>query len=316
MKKIKRRPKLTKKVLRIILAGVALVVLIVALSLVAFSKTVSNDRTNHSGQSQSASGNQSATSVSSGKASAFIIPPTDISNIKKIVPPAKQNKIPSIPVLEYHHIRDFTDKSDGNNYYTSVSPALFQSQMKYLKNAGYRTISWDDYLAGKKTAKSIIITFDDGDEDAYTQAYPVLQNFGFQGVFYVIAGFINQPDYLTADQIKEMSNNGMTIGSHTLDHCDLTKIDQSAVPNELSASKAAIENVIGKPVTNFCYPFGGYNKVIISMVEQAGYLTATSTREAGPGAFQNNLAIPRVTVPPGLGASTLLQRVAGIEGEK
>lgn len=218
-----------------------------------------------------------------------------------------------IAILEYHHIREFSDKHDGANYYTSVAPDLFEKQLKALKKAGYTSISPEDYRQGKATPKSIIFTFDDGDADAYTVAYPLLKKYGYSGVFYLIYDFLDSPDYMTKDQAREMAANGMIIGSHTLVHTDFTKVSSDIARIQLSESKTKIEALIGKPVTDFCYPFGGVAGDSAQLVQEAGYLTAVTTAPPkNKGMFDNLETLPRIAVVPSSKPTVLLNKIARV----
>ncbi len=185
-----------------------------------------------------------------------------------------------IPILTYHYIRQLPGDDDPLGQNLSVSPENFAEQMAYLKSAGYESITFDDLRAGKIPKKPIIITFDDGYEDAYQNAFPALKDNGMTGVFYVITGFVGRDLYLTWDQITEMSKAGMVFGSHTVNHPDLTSpnLPQATIPQELSLSKKALEQRLDKTINDFCYPSGKATTATVDYVYDAGYKTATSTQ--------------------------------------
>jgi len=185
-----------------------------------------------------------------------------------------------IPILMYHYIRELPGEDDPLGQNLSVAPETFAKQLAYLKSAGYESISFDDLREGKIPTKPVIITFDDGYEDAYQSAFPALQKEGFKGVFYIITGFVGKDLYLTWPQITEMSEGGMVFGSHTVNHPDLTseKYTSVQIMGELEVSKASLERHLGITINDFCYPSGKATTTTVDDVNEAGYKTATSTQ--------------------------------------
>ncbi|MEI8061071.1 MAG: polysaccharide deacetylase family protein [Candidatus Berkelbacteria bacterium] len=219
-----------------------------------------------------------------------------------------------VPILMYHHIRVYNDQSDKIGTNLSVSPENFIAQIKYLKDNGYSTITFSDLLAfpTKKLAdKPVIITFDDGYSDAFTNAYSALKQNGQVGVFYIISGFLGRPDFLTADQVKQMSDGNMEIGSHTINHPDLTTLNQIKLINELAGSKSSLEAVTGKTINSFCYPSGQHNTTVDETVKQAGYLTATTTEPGVSTTTENKYALSRLRINPTDTLNTFIKKLTG-----
>ena len=214
----------------------------------------------------------------------------------------------NVPILMYHYIRPLPPDSDKLGQNLSVTPQNFAKQMAYLQSAGYQNITFDDMRVGKIPTKPIIITFDDGYSDAYTNAYPILAKYGQKGVFYVITGFVGKDGYLTWQQILEMSQNGMILGSHSVSHLDLSSssLSNSQILSQLTNSKKALESKLGITINDFCYPSGKATKTTINDVYDAGYKTATSTKEniVQSGAFW--LWLPRLRIENSTNLSTLL----------
>lgn len=207
----------------------------------------------------------------------------------------------AVPILMYHHVRNYNEPNDTIGTNLSVSPENFKAQIKYLKDNGFTTITFADFLGfptKKLPDKPIILTFDDGYNDAYTSAYAELKQNGQVGVFYVISGFIGRSDSLTATQIKEMSDGGMEIGSHSIDHPDLTKITSLKLKNELQESKNSLEKISGKSITSFCYPSGAHNTAVDTAVKNAGYLSATTTSNSISTTSKNKFFLPRLRINP------------------
>lgn len=208
-----------------------------------------------------------------------------------------------IPILMYHYIRDHTDAKDKVGANLSVSPAIFAQHLQAIKDAGYQTINFNDLTDPLALPeKPVIITFDDGYEDAYSAALPALQKQGMTGVFYVVSEFLNKWNYMTTDQVKTLDAAGMQIGSHTVSHRDLGKMTSAQQRQQLTESKAFLEQLIGKPVRDFCYPAGKYNETTIALAKEIGYRTATTVKEgraSGARVSAKPFELPRIRVSQG-----------------
>lgn len=182
-----------------------------------------------------------------------------------------------VPILMYHYIRDHQDPEDKIGAGLSVSPTVFRQQLKQLKALGYTTVTFKD-LNKPLPPKPIILTFDDGYADAYTAALPIMQQEKATGAFYLVSEFLNKDRYITTNQAKTLAAAGMEIGSHTLNHKDLAKMGESDQEKQLAESKAKLEEVLGQPVTAFCYPAGRYNETTVQLAKRVGYASATTTK--------------------------------------
>jgi len=164
-----------------------------------------------------------------------------------------------------------------------VSPQSFDRQMGFLAHHGYHVISLDEYIKGKKerkqfSFKTVVITFDDGYEDNYTNAFPILQKYHFPATIFLISEAPEtSPDVLNWQQIIDMSKNGISFGSHTRHHAYLPGLTEVQMKDELVGSKKTIEEHLGKTIDYFAYPSGGFNDEAKAMVAQAGYKAALAT---------------------------------------
>jgi peptidoglycan/xylan/chitin deacetylase (PgdA/CDA1 family) len=209
-------------------------------------------------------------------------------------PPVEQDKtLNGVPILMYHKINP-DHKTGGLGL--RVMPADFDWEMQHLKDNGYHSVNLgavvDHFQKGTKLPdKPIVITFDDGYQDNYRYAYPILNKYGLTATIFVVTNTVggnNDFDYkhhiqpknkmLTWNEIKEMNANGITIGSHTLDHIHLTKISQAEARRQISDSKIILKKELGKDILYFCYPYGDYNQAVAKMVKESGYLAATTTQ--------------------------------------
>lgn len=209
--------------------------------------------------------------------SAFI-PPKKI--IQKL--PFISEKI-KVPILLYHYVEYVTDARDTIRKSLNITPNIFEKQIQTLLDDSYTPIFIDelaDYLSGKMKlpTKPIILTFDDGYADFYTDVFPLLAKYQVKATIYVVPGFLDKLNYMTTKQIQEVaSSSGMVeIASHTVHHINLKYTKAEFAQKEIFESKDQLEKLIGKNVNNFAYPYGGFNEETIKLVQNAGYKTAAS----------------------------------------
>ncbi len=200
-----------------------------------------------------------------------------------------------VMVLNYH-------KVDNTFISLAVRPDDFEAQMKYLSDNGYHTISPDelyDSLAGtgELPENPVLITFDDGYEDNYTNAYPILKKYGFKATIFVITSFLGKDkNYMTWDQARELDANGISIESHTVDHKSMTDLTDEQLRMELVESKKKAEKELGHPVEYMAYPTGTYNLHIAEMVKEAGYKAAFTIKYGNVDKASNIYALERVPI--------------------
>lgn len=193
-----------------------------------------------------------------------------------------------IPILIYHSVRPYYSSITKLVKEFTVPPDVFERQLQYLKLNGYSPIVPDDvvnyFLKNKPLPqRPVLITLDDGWENQYRYAFPVLKKYGFAAVFYVYPDAVGRKHFLTWTQIKEMSVGGMIIGDHTKSHPKLPKItDEASLREEIVASKSIIETRIGKTINSFAYPFGEYNDRDVDIVRSV----YTSGRGVKNGTYQ------------------------------
>lgn len=184
-----------------------------------------------------------------------------------------------VPILVYHRFGTPPPHASKMQVHYFVSPENFAKQMQYLKDHGYTTITFntlvDHYLNGTAIpSKSIVLTFDDGWRSQYEDAVPILKQFGFTGSFYIITSYETYPAYMTWDMIKDLDKSKFEIGSHTVHHLNLAKIDLAKANTEVTDSKKTLETELGHPITTFVYPEYGNNAAVQQLLKNAGYLGA------------------------------------------
>lgn len=225
-----------------------------------------------------------------------------------------------IPIIYYHRV--IKDLSQAGKHGIYVTAEMFDEHMNYLKSNGFKTISFDEALLIKKEnrkGKYVIISFDDGYEDNYLYAYPILREYGFSAMIFLVANLKTnswdekepQVRMLSTSQIKEMRNYGIEFGSHTFSHCDLTKVSLERTRKELSESKAMLEDKLGFEITTLAYPYGNCNKEIKQLTKESGYKFAFATDKAPLGLHEDFYQIRRIGIFPNTDVRGLARKVKG-----
>lgn len=209
-----------------------------------------------------------------------------------------------IPILTYHSI----DKSGS---VISTDAATFCQQMKFLKSAGFNVVSLGNLIKNlnennAQTAKTIVLTFDDGFQNFYAEAFPILEECGFTATVFLVTNYsekhndwegnlptLERSKLLSWSEIKELHNHGIEFGAHSLSHPDFTKIPLEEVRRELVESKKVIEDKLGSAVETFAYPYGKFNEDVKQLTAQ-NYAAACSTNLGKIQANSDFFALERV----------------------
>ncbi len=209
-----------------------------------------------------------------------------------------------VPILMYHHIALLNANAGNEWYVTTVTPAAFEEQMAYLAYNGYHTVAISDLVAafqgGRKLPENpVVITFDDGWDECYDAAFPVLQKYHLKATFFIIVSSVGAGATMTWDQIEALSNAGMEIGSHSMTHPYLTQLGADTLTWELRNSKAVLEQHIAGSVEALAYPFGAYDSNVIVQAQTAGYRAAVTIQDGLFNTSDSFFEMPRFTVPYG-----------------
>lgn len=181
------------------------------------------------------------------------------------------------PILMYHSIDEQWTKTK-----LSVSTQQFREQMRYLRDRDYNVISLEELADLIKIGKriphnTVVITLDDGNENNYTNAFPILKEYRLPATIFLVSDWIGKEKFLNSTQIKEMLEYDISFGSHTKTHPSATELSKDKLKEEILLSKRAIESVTEKPVVTFCFPFGGRNPNARDILAEAGYKAACVT---------------------------------------
>jgi peptidoglycan/xylan/chitin deacetylase (PgdA/CDA1 family) len=206
-----------------------------------------------------------------------------------------------LPILVYHYIEIVTDTRDTIRKSLSIMPSIFEQQLQILQQNEYTPISLNDlinYYHNKQNLpqKPIILTFDDGYEDFYTDAYPILQKYQIPATIYITTGFIDYThNYLTKDQLLEISKSKLIeIGAHGVDHYNLHFSNSLIVKNEIINSKQILEKLLNRPITHFAYPYGGYSDDAILNLKKNKFETAVTMDYGNIQTYANRYLLKRI----------------------
>ncbi|WP_319370438.1 polysaccharide deacetylase family protein [uncultured Ilyobacter sp.] len=233
-----------------------------------------------------------------------------------------------MPILMYHRvIKEDSEKGVHGTYVTSEQ---FDEHMNILKNMGYETVVFKDLLKNRfkqrfdKNKKQIMITFDDGYEDNYKYAFPILKKYEFKAVVYLVSHLdynkwdvenISNPEkkynLMPKEHLLEMQKYGIEFGGHTKTHVKLSRIEPEEARDEIFESKETLENLLNQKLISFAYPYGDLNDRVKKIAEEAGYKFAVST-DSGSVCFSDDLfQIRRIGIFPTITSLGFKRKIKG-----
>jgi peptidoglycan/xylan/chitin deacetylase (PgdA/CDA1 family) len=245
-----------------------------------------------------------------------------------------------VPILMYHRIVPIA-KAGNSLPGLVVPPETFTAQLDALKGAGWHTITMatlanDLQARVKPPAKTFVITIDDGWDDGYTYALPILQSHSFVATYFVIAGRIDQSDFLSSAQLQALVAAGDEIGDHTMDHVSLSRQGATSLTYEIDAAAARIAQVTGVWPESLAYPSGGVDnqaaaavaacqELRIAVIEEQmvsvqpapSQTPRTVAVEVANETWANRFVVPRIRVTPSTTPAALLavvSRCANVSG--
>lgn len=209
-----------------------------------------------------------------------------------LVPTPVVNPVPSIiigekafhvPILLYHYVSRNENTKDTVRTGLSTPPEVFDAQLALLSQHGFTTISMDElaaafYGTAVLPKKPIILTFDDGYEDFYTNAAPLLKKYNMKGMSFIPTGLMGGGNYMTWREIEELSRTpNVVFGAHSVHHYVLPKMADDVLKSEVLESKEVLERHVGYPVNWFCYPYGSFDGRVVNAVKKAGFIGSIAT---------------------------------------
>lgn len=230
-------------------------------------------------------------------------------------PAARPSRDP-VPILMYHEIGD----PMGRLTSLYVRPSDFAAQMEFLARHGFHAITLSQALdawEGKAAMprNPIVISFDDGYASTYSDALPVLRKHGQHATLFLQAGIVGRPHALTADMVQAWIEAGNEIGSHTVTHPDLRKVDPVRLLAEVAGSRQQLERRFGVTVRTFAYPSGRFNDAVVRAVRDAGYEAAATTVE-GLGRPDHLFTLRRIRVYRSEGLAGFVKNVEAYLGRR
>ena len=212
-----------------------------------------------------------------------------------------------VPILMYHRIASVP--GDRN----ALPGEKFEEQMRYLEENGFHSITVEElqahFLHGKRLPKKpVVLTFDDGYEDNFSAALPILKKYRHVGNVFPIANWIGRENKwenfgkaptrtMNESELALWRDEGHYVGSHTMDHPFLSRCGTDRLHDELSGSKRFFENLNGKPVECLCYPYGDFDRKVMQEAEKCGYKLGLAIFYDVPLWTQDLLALPRIPIP-------------------
>jgi peptidoglycan/xylan/chitin deacetylase (PgdA/CDA1 family) len=204
----------------------------------------------------------------------------------------------TVPILMYHHI---APPEGGDTSYLWVSPSAFAAQMKQLHDGGYEAVTlaqvfdfWEENEPLPE--KPVVISFDDGILDVYTEAAPVLEKYGWVGVMNINTWAITGgAEYaMTRGQMMRLVNRGWEVGCHSTSHQNMTTLSDAELEEEIVLARERIEFLLKTEIEFFCYPGGAYDDRVMAAVKAAGYRGATSV-DRGFARYSERWRLRRIT---------------------
>jgi peptidoglycan/xylan/chitin deacetylase (PgdA/CDA1 family) len=185
-----------------------------------------------------------------------------------------------IVFLMYHELelpgRPLVQSEPGYVRYI-LSDTTFRSHIKWLKENGWQGLSVSEALSANH-GKAVAITFDDGCETDMIVAAPVLHEAEFHTTFYVTAGLLDKPGYMSTSQLRELHDAGFEIGCHSMTHAYLNDLSQQELHIEIADAKKKLQDIIGSKIEHFSCPGGRYDQRTLAVAKQAGYRSVANSR--------------------------------------
>jgi peptidoglycan/xylan/chitin deacetylase (PgdA/CDA1 family) len=213
--------------------------------------------------------------------------------------------------LMFHYVSWLPPNADALRKDLTVTPTDFEEMLKYLKANGYNSITsadlWWTLDTGKPLPpKAVMLTFDDGYIDHHDVVLPLLAKYGFVGVFAVTANLVDKPGYMTKAMVRTLSDSGMDIVSHAVDHWSMNMLSYQQQLYQFCTSRRILSEWTGKDIRHFIYPAGDYLPLPSAALQNCGYLSAYR-KDGGSVESSNEMyALRRVRIRGQQGVGALL----------
>jgi len=219
-----------------------------------------------------------------------------------------------ISILMYHQIGRFTPMKSHRAVYCDIG--RFRTQMRALHTLGVPVLSMSEAvacLAGRAPLprRAVVLSFDDGCDNFYENALPVLEFFGYPAIVYAIAGLAGgvaewmaahdhpTPSLMSFGRLREISAHGIEVGSHGMRHVRLAGMSPNRLRDEVAGSRERLEQELGQAVRHFCYPYGSHDLAAFDAVARAGYESGVTCQRAAATPAFDPLGLPRKAISYG-----------------
>jgi peptidoglycan/xylan/chitin deacetylase (PgdA/CDA1 family) len=230
--------------------------------------------------------------------------------------PLPSGPVTYVPILYYHYIRINPNPHDRVGFGLSTPPAVFRAQMQYLADHGFHVISLHEAVMAIKNhsglpLRPVVLTFDDGYQDFFTAAVPILRSHGFTATSFVITGRMGWSGFMTPSQVVAADGMGFTIGAHTVDHVALPAQAPAWATWEMKQSKLTLEELLGHPVVDFAFPYGSFNAYDMAQAKRLAFETAVSTLSGTAHSAGQLFELSRMRIGGGLPLASFAHVVGG-----
>lgn len=237
---------------------------------------------------------------------------TTVSNTENVIPETNlsapdtsdvdkqkqlSDKIASLamPILMYHHIREYSFEKDTVGTQLSVAPNKFGNQLDLILQNNFQSTNFEQIATDNIPVRPIILTFDDGYSNFYTSAFPELKKRDMTAVVYIITGYIGKDGYMNENQIQEIKDYGIEVDPHTVNHPDLSSISIEKATTEITESRNYLQQHFNSKTLSFCYPSGKYNDSVVQTIQNNNFGFAVTTNP-GKSIFSKPFVLSRERV--------------------
>jgi peptidoglycan/xylan/chitin deacetylase (PgdA/CDA1 family) len=234
----------------------------------------------------------------------------------------------SIPILMYHSVAEENEAGMHPYYRTATAPRVFEAQMESLRQSGFSVIGLTEAISRFREPKagksSVVITFDDGFRNFYTNAFPILNRSGFTATMFLPTAHIGESrlsfkgkECLSWSEVRELQKQGISFGSHTVTHPQLHDCDAPSIRKEIVDSKRTIEQRLGCAVESFSYPYAFpetdnvFKGRLREELHQAGYENGVCTTVGRPGPASDPFFLKRLPMNSGDDSQLFRAKLAG-----
>jgi peptidoglycan/xylan/chitin deacetylase (PgdA/CDA1 family) len=225
-----------------------------------------------------------------------------------------------IPVLMYHQV--LRSRAQAGRFDTWVLEASLRRQFEHLSRRGYETVTFRDLDRPSKPGRPrIVLTFDDGYEDNYTTLFPLLREFGFTAVIFMVTGLRSNAwaaaqgepvcPLMTPAQAREMAAHGVEFGGHTRSHVNFDLVAPEAARAEIAGCRADLEEWLGIEPVSFAYPYGAVHEAVKALVREAGFRWGVATKDGPASLSEDPFHVRRIAVSYRTGMPTFRWKASG-----